>query len=294
MVGVQKLEHVSLTVDDLEQSLQFYTEVMGLSELDRDGDTVYLTCGYDGNYDLAIREGEPKLNHFSIRVDDETELDEHIKILKQNNVAFEDVDTAEPGQRRGVRVTLPSGPTLELVGVENTAYRKDTQERVAVNGIGPIDVDHVNLMSPRVKDDVEFLTTNLGFLTSDVFNPGPVWAGAWVRYGDYHHDIAFNHTEDEGQSLHHVAWTVNDISHQKQLCDAIARAGYELELGISRHDVGNNLFAYFWTPGGHRVELSTELATLDENTEPAYHEDSADVLTAWGGITRPDSFDIGS
>lgn len=295
MVGVKKLEHVELTVENFDEALTFCTDVMGLSEIDRSGGTAYLGCGFDENYDLAVCEGDPGLEHFAIRVGSDAELDAQVERLRERDIEFTETADAEPNQKRGVRVTLPSGPTLELVTVEDTDYSRLSETRGGRSGeAGPVDIDHVNLLSTRPKADAEFLTEMLAFAVSDVFEPGPERAGAWLRYGDYHHDVAISRTDDEALALHHVAWTTTDIAHTKRLCDAVAQSGLELELGISRHAVGDNIFAYFWAPGGHRFELSTEMATLDPATSTRHHDDVGDVLTAWGAVDRPKSFNGGS
>jgi catechol 2,3-dioxygenase len=74
----------------------------------------------------------------------------------------------------------------------------------------------------------------------------------------------------------------------------MAGAGHEIEVGVSRHAVGSNIFAYFRAPDGNRIELSTEMATLDDATETRVNEPDDDTLTAWGGVEAPESFREGS
>lgn len=56
-MGVLKLAHGVLKVNDLPQSLEFYREVVGLHEIGKQNGIVYLGCGADNNYDLALTEG---------------------------------------------------------------------------------------------------------------------------------------------------------------------------------------------------------------------------------------------
>ncbi|MDX1746451.1 MAG: VOC family protein, partial [Halobacteriales archaeon] len=68
MVGARKLEYAAIRVDDVAASVDYYTDVMGLVVLRQEAGTTYLGCGLDANVDLAVREGDPGLDRFAMRV----------------------------------------------------------------------------------------------------------------------------------------------------------------------------------------------------------------------------------
>jgi catechol 2,3-dioxygenase len=295
---VQHLEHVELRVNDLEAALDFYLNVIGLVEIERDSKTVYLGCGLDENYDLAVVQGGTGIAHFAVRISDEDEFDYYGKRLKDQGVEISLTNDAEPNQERGLRFRIPSGHDMELVLVKDNRYLEPYRPaHVSFRGFKPLDLDHVNLGAHDVKRTVEFLTNVLDFKLSDVGNPDPSdpddWLLAWTRYGDYHHDVAFSRTELPQTGLtHHVAFAMSGIEHMKVAADSLAAAGMRLELGPGRHPVGGNLFIYFWEPGGNRFELSAEGAALDARTPTRFWAGRGDTLDAWGNMHEriPPSF----
>jgi catechol 2,3-dioxygenase len=69
--------------------------------------------------------------------------------------------------------------------------------------------------------------------------------------------------------------------------------GLQLEFGIGRHEVGANLFAYFWV-NGNRYELSAEMPRVtDDYSEPMIWEDITKSMTSWRQL-MPESFKKGS
>ena len=43
-MGILRLSHVDITVTDLDLAAAYYTEVMGMLEVERDETSVYLKC----------------------------------------------------------------------------------------------------------------------------------------------------------------------------------------------------------------------------------------------------------
>lgn len=294
MTGVQKIENAHLKVTDLESSLDFYTEAMGLVELDRSDGTVYLGCGGDDFFDLAVSEGGTGVEYFTIRVDDQSELDGFADILRDENVDVEEGSVLGPGDAPAIRCSLPSGITMQLAVFDKPRYIHSA-DRPHDNNFGPVDIDHITLATHKIKDDVAFLEDTLGWNISDVFQAGEdIWVMAFARYGDHHHDVGFFASEDSDNTLHHLAWTCKSFDHMKEFADTLSNNGHRLEMGLSRHYAGDNLFAYLRTPGGNRFELTAEVARLDDATATEYHDvesGTSEIISAWGGITSPDSLD---
>ncbi|WCN37299.1 VOC family protein [Aneurinibacillus uraniidurans] len=111
-MAVKRIEHVGIMVKDIEKSIQFYQEVIGLELIKRMGHPnpnltlaflgfeesqetiVELIQGY--NSDLPT---EGKVHHICFKVDN---LDEEIERLKSLNVKFlltEEIETLPDGSR---------------------------------------------------------------------------------------------------------------------------------------------------------------------------------------------------
>lgn len=303
MAGVRRLEHVAIGVIDLDEAVRFYTDVVGLIELERADEQVFLGCGLDGNFDLAIAEGGTGLDHFAIRADEAT-FDTYVDRLAAEGVDVERTDGGEPGQERGARFALPaSGLTAEIVTVADRRYHNPA----AVDGLetaadvhpersplAPLDLSHVTVLTPDVREDVEFLRDVVGLSVSDVglTDEGGTWRIAFTRAGEYHHDVAF--IADPEDTLHHVAWEVRDVGHLTRFADRLAAAGHALEVGPVRHGPGSNVAAYFEEPGGNRFEVTTEVETVDPDAEMRTHTPATVPFSVWGGTTPPESFRDGS
>lgn len=67
---------------------------------------------------------------------------------------------------------------------------------------------------------------------------------------------------------------------------------FNIERGIGRHHAGNNIYAYFWEPGGNRFELCTQMAVVMTD-EPTHSKDYESATTAWGP-EAPETFSKGS
>lgn len=287
---VQRLEHVELEVKDLEEALDFYQNVVGLVEIDREANVVYLGCGLDENFDLAVREGGTGVRHFAVRVQDEDELERYARRLKEEGVETSTTDDAEPNQERGLRFNIPTGHEMEFVLVEDNRYLEPFRPALpTAGGFGLLDLDHINLVAKDVRTTVEFLSGLLDFKLSDVTRPDAsdpgLWTAAWIRHGDYHHDVAFFITRGPAaRRLHHVAFALPGFEQMKVALDRLAAFGHRVEAGPGRHPVGANLFTYFWEPGGNRFELSAEGAILDPRTPVRFWTGLEDTLDAWGNL----------
>ncbi len=301
MGGVRRLEHALVHVNNLDQALKFYTAVMGLAEITRKDGIVYLGCGLDKNFDMAIVEGGTGLDHFAMRVDGEEEYEALKSRLKANRVDYETQDKLEPGVKAALRLSLPSKCILEFAIVEDAKYQKPN---VAVlpsrSPIAPMDADHINILVPDAKAETEFFQTVLGFRVSDVVTfPDGTWGITFVRMGDQQHDIAINQLEkNPEQRFHHIAWTAIDFGHMKQMIDRVCSTGISLEYGPGRQGGGEaaglNISTYFWEPGGNRFELSAEMPTLARNAPVNQSSFRTGRATAWGTMPPMDSFRRGS
>lgn len=188
-----------------------------------------------------------------------------------------------------VLVPRPDRPLYRHPGFDAGSRRR---------GIGPADIDHITIAFSDEADaraTAHVLSDGLGFAISDILvNADEEWQAAWTRVGSVHHDIGLIRCQP-GASLHHLAWTLDNVEHQKRAADILASSGHALEAGPGRHGVGGNLYSYFWTPGGNRYELSAEMPRiLGERCDPVVHmAGEFNAFSAWGA-PRPESFTRGS
>lgn len=69
-------DHAVIRVQDLEAARRWYCDLLGLIELARDGEFIYLGCGGDEHFDLGLRPGGVGLDHMAFSVASVSELEE--------------------------------------------------------------------------------------------------------------------------------------------------------------------------------------------------------------------------
>jgi catechol 2,3-dioxygenase len=299
-MAIQKLASAELLVQDIEGALEFDLEVFGLHEMARDQGRVYLSCSSNQTCDLILSTGGTGVRSFSFYVDSEEDLQLYSKRLNGIGVDTEMRHDALPGQMVALRFSLPSGHIMELTPrVDRPLYPHPAQPgQLPRRGIAPTDIDHITVAGPdsaTMQSVVRALQEGLGFRVSDIIEAGPGdWLGTWTRAGEYHHDLAFMRCRP-ADTLHHLAWTMEGIDHLKTAADRLVQAGLTLEAAPGRHGVGGNLYTYFWTSGGNRYELSTEMPRLvgSRDTPNVRNTANFNAFSAWG-TPRPESFSKGS
>ncbi len=297
MAGPRRFESALLRVKNLEESVKFYTKVMGLSEVMRDRNgIVYLACGLDEHPDMAIVEGGTGMDCFTMRVDTEKELEAYRAKLAERNVATDAGEDKEPNQKKWIRFKLPSSYVIEIAVIAERDYPRSQEPFIRSRPAhAPIDADHINYLAPDAKAELDFLNKVLGYAITDVKmtekqDPNQwVWTG--VRAGEYHHDIGLQPTWGDRESkLHHIAWTFTNMEHMTAMIDRVSQEGIMLELGPGRQPIGN-ISAYFWEPGGNRFELSTDMPMIPSGARTRYFWKRE--VFSWGG-EFPKSFIKGS
>lgn len=124
-MAIKKLEHVGLMVKDLDASISFYTEVIGMELRGKLAHTngvitlAFLAFPGSTETELELKHGyndslptEGKVHHLALAVDD---LETEIARLQQLDVTFIDEEiTTLPNGSRYMFFTGPDGEWLEL------------------------------------------------------------------------------------------------------------------------------------------------------------------------------------
>jgi catechol 2,3-dioxygenase len=118
MTGVLRPGHAIIRVLDLEESVKFYTDVMGLKETGRDkSGRVYFKCHEERDHNsFVIRKADKAgIDCFAFKVRDKQTLATLAGRLKEYGVATEKMPAGEMlGTGERVRFKIPSGHTIEL------------------------------------------------------------------------------------------------------------------------------------------------------------------------------------
>ncbi|MFD1912631.1 VOC family protein [Halodurantibacterium flavum] len=301
-MALQKLSHARLRVKNLEESVRFHTEVLGLEEIARQDGAVYLTCGTDGTFDVAVTEGGTGVISFAIAADDEEDLKRYSKRVADAGVQVREMTAPDPGVEKAIEFDLPpQKQKMQIVLLDSKArqhyYNPAARVTNHLSGMAPVDLDHITLrVGPDSSQTIEFLTKHVDFYAADIveFPGGQGRLAAWLHVGDYHHDVAM-FAGAPHETLDHLAWTIPNLEYMKLMLDQVARGGVMLEAGPGRHGVGSNLYSYFMTPDGNRYELSGEMPRCVDRKAPPrmWRADQPGIFSSWGA-PFPESFKVGS
>lgn len=289
-----RLEHAVVRVGDLSQAEDWYGRLLQLGELAREGDRLYLTCGGELGFDLALQSGGTGLARFAYSVHDEETLDRLARTLRERGLAVTRASSPEPGVASALRFACPeTSSELELiVREERRPYQVCTEwSELGVNG--PCDLNHVTFAGGDIARFAEFLITALGFRLSDVWVPRSTGQlrFAFLRVGENHHDAAM--LEGTSTGLHHIAFQMRDIGHVVSFADRTARLGVTGETGIVRHPPGNNMTFYVRDPWRNRIELLADIAHITDaraGVQCWNREDPVDLYNLWAPTVPPDSW----
>ena len=106
------INHVNITVSDLDKSKKFYCEVFGMEEAYRIPHFLFLRCGQDL---LTLEEGNqtnPEAIHFGFDVNSNDEMNKWKDWLKEKNVGIDNERVDESGV--GIYFRDPDGYTVEI------------------------------------------------------------------------------------------------------------------------------------------------------------------------------------
>ena len=254
---IKRLAHVALEVPDLDASVAWATNVMGLRETERVDGMSYLThsdCHHSLQYVAAE---QAALHHVAMQAHDVAALDALHARLTELGVPIVSEGPEERGVEHAIRFRGPAGHVIEVFAGMHGAGTTHTGA-----GIQPRKFGHPMLTCEDTGSTVTFLQEVLGFRLSDDVGQGTL---VFMRCNPDHHGIGVALGPRAG--LNHYAWGVENIATLGQLGDMLARNGGRFIWGPGRHGAGLNLFTYHFDPAGCIVEYYADLYQVwDEDT----------------------------
>ncbi len=267
------LGHVELLSAKPQESLDFFINVMGMTEAGRDGQSVYLR-GWDDYEFHTLKLTEFKtsgMGHVAFRTWSPQALERRIKVLEAEGRGIGWVD-GDLGHGPAYRAKAPDGHIFELyydtkwyeAPPELRPALKNQAQRYPARGCNVRRLDHLNLLVTDVTKTREFLDTCLGMrCTEQIMLDSGVEAGAWMTATNKTYDIAFtrDNTGTPGR-FHHVTYAVDSREDILRCADIFLEAGVFIETGPHKHAVQQTFFLYVWEPGGNRIEIANAGARL--------------------------------
>ncbi len=265
LTGVLRPGHAQVRVLDLEESVRFYRDVLGLVETARDEQgRVYFKCWDERDHSSYIlREADTAgIDFLGFKVLDSATLEQLEAALRDYGIETERLPAGEleqTGER--VRFEIPSGHLIELYAEKTAVGNGISLDNPAPwyaqseHGIAPIRLDHALLYGPNIAEVKKLFTEVLGFYLVErvMSEDGESEAAIWLSCGQKVHDIAFAEYPEKGK-LHHCSFLMESWEKVLRAGDIMSMNEVAVDIGPTRHGITRGCTIYAWDPSGNRFE----------------------------------------
>ena len=302
---VAELSAVELFSPDVDRTVWFFRDLLGMIETGRDGTSVFLRAWQDPyGHSLKVTHRErPGMGAAFWRATSAPALDRRVHAVQASGFG-QGWLRGEGGIGDSYTFTLPDG---SVHGIHwDIAYHipREAERSVLLNrvqrrplrGVPVRSLDHINLLSRSVTDNKRFMMDQLGFrLSEHIVGHDQTELGAWLRVMTRSHDLALvKDMAGGGGRLHHVAFLYGNAQHLADATDVLTDHGLEIEAGPAVHAISQAQFLYVLEPGGNRIELVGEAgyAVHDPSWTPVlWAQDNLDKAIIFYGGALPAEFD---
>ncbi|WP_043470053.1 VOC family protein [Arthrobacter sp. Rue61a] len=262
------LSYVAITTPDVEASVDFYVNQVGLKVVDRVDGAVYLRCWGDYySYSVVVAPGtEPALETMAWRTSSAEALDEAARRIEAAGVTGEWIDVHGIG--RAYRFVGPWGHSMTLhwdvtryhgEGKDLSTYPDRPSRRSMVAG-APRQLDHVTIATSDVDGFAKWYNDVLGFriMARTVLDEAPISVFSVLTTNEKSHDlgVVLDGSTRAGRINHYAFW-VDTREELLIAADTLIENGVPIEYGPSIHGIGEQNFLYYREPSSLRIELNT-------------------------------------
>ncbi len=283
----RRLAYAALNVSDLERSLPFYRDLLGLDLVEQQPGVAYLRCSRD-HHNVVLyacdqdSEGrQPGLRRIAFELESDAHAERAFahfdaKGLRPQRVPADEAKALRQGP--SFRVREPHCRLeIEFFGstmVMAKAY-EPTVAKIARLG-------HVVIGTSDFTGAERTLRETFGFAVSDFVDGRFAFMRAFPN--PLHHSFAVG--ASTGNHLHHVNFMVTDIDDVGRAWHRMTKAGVKIAFGIGRHPPSGSVFLYFYDPDGLTLEYSFGMEEFPEvgAREPRMLEPVPESLDTWGAV----------
>jgi 2,3-dihydroxy-p-cumate/2,3-dihydroxybenzoate 3,4-dioxygenase len=286
MIRYKKLGYVVLNVTDLDKSVDFYENIVGVQFVERDNETAYFRASRDHHNLILQQADEAGLVRVAYELEKASQFQGVFDYLTEqglNPVELSAKETQALAQGRTLRFKDP------ILGVTYEFYVEMMQmglpfvpKKARITRFL-----HVVYETNKFDEMFEFFTKVLNFRVSDTAGREHAWA--WLRAfpSPYHHDFAI--TKGPENKLNHLAFQAERVDDVGIQVNRLNENNVPILFGPGRHHPSSSIFLYFQDPDGFTLEYSQGMVEFPEEgaREPRRLEPSQDTIDEWGGSPKP-------
>jgi len=296
MFDVAQLAHLEILSPKPEESIKFFTDLLGMEVTARKGQSVYLRA-YEDFYQNTLKITESNTNglgHVAWRTSSPQALLRRAKALEESGYGTGWIEGDE-GHGVAYQFKTPAGHNMEVfwdvdyyvADEDQKSYMLNRPQKRPARGVPVRRLDHVNLTCPNTDENLNFMMDYLGMrLREKVMAPAENRLdAAWLSVTNLVHDIALMTDPLKMGRMNHFCYWYGHPQHLWDFADLCKENGIVVELGPRRHSITQALCMYVFEPGGNRVEVFGDAGYLifDPSWTPV----------EWNDMKQVDSHGIG-
>lgn len=281
----QKLAYAAVNVTDLDRSVAFYRDLLGLDFVEQRDDMAFMRCSRDHHNIILCSAPEAGLKRVAFELESDAELDkafEHFTTLDMQPswVAKEECSVLKQGRTLRV-VERHSQLTVELFSSITQMAKPFVPTVAQIARIG-----HIVIGAADFEACSKAFIDDFGFRVSDFIEDRITFMRC--------HPNPFHHTFAVGPAssnrLHHINFMVTDIDDVGKALYRMKAHDVKIVYGPGRHPPSNSVFIYFLDPDGTTLEYSFGMEEFPEHgaREARMLEAVAESLDTWGAVPTPE------
>jgi len=300
---LSQLAHVELITPAPEESLHFWTSIVGLEVTARSGGSAYLRGWGDRfHHTLVLTEGDrPGLGHIGWRAGGPDELVEAAERIEAAGTGEGWLEQSV-GHGRALRYRSPGGQLHEVFwDVERfrappsmASPFPNRPQRFRPRGIAARGIDHVTVCAANPLADAQWYESTLGhrFMEYTVIPDRPdfpVFAMTTVCERAHDLGIVWDPTPATGR-INHISYFVESREELLRAADVFLNEDVAIEFGPGMHGMGEQHYLYVREPGGMRVEINAGgYRNYEPDWEPIRYEPAQGSNVFYRNLVMPHS-----
>jgi catechol 2,3-dioxygenase-like lactoylglutathione lyase family enzyme len=202
MIRVRRIAHADFETPDVERQVAYYTDVLGLTLVEKGKDVAYLASTND-HHAVVLRKGaEARCTRLAFQTAPDADLNDFKKQVESHGIKVQSSSDAEPTIPQMLSFEDTKGTIMEVF-----REREPAPQRFGEKGIVPMKLGHVAFNVVGVKKASDFYCDVLGFRVSD-------WMAdffVFLRCSPDHHTI--NLIDSQRNKMHHIAFELRNWGH---------------------------------------------------------------------------------
>ncbi|MCL1815583.1 MAG: catechol 2,3-dioxygenase [Treponema sp.] len=255
---------IQLKVLDLDKTLNFYKDILGLDEVGKTSDGRIMLKAYDefDHHSVVLRKADTAgLDYVGFKVVSKDELEAMKGRVEKFGYKVSEVapNTEQPGFGKQYKFSICTGHEFHIYAEVEMAKdhpqikNPDIWNKIP-RGMRAVRLDHFLLYGPGIAEAERFCCEVLGMYVPEICNNADgSRLASWITGNNKPHDLAFVEYP-KPNTIHHIGFYLNTWEDVLNAADHIAINHLKLDIGPTRHAITRGLSIYFWEPSGNRIE----------------------------------------